>query len=196
MKAKYMSKILVILSIIVKISCMTGCYKEKSDIITKETAGEQAEEEKISTYTEGMIYVYVTGAVKKPDVYKVEKDCRIYQIIDMAGGLSEDADVSAINMADKVYDGMKINVYRIGEETLAVIQDNTNYEKDSGSGMVNINTASKDVLMTLPGIGESKAESIIRYREENGNFEKIEDIMNISGIKEGAFRKIKDFITV
>ena len=67
---------------------------------------------------------------------------------------------------------------------------------ENTSGKVNINTASKELLMTLPGIGEAKAESIIKYREENGGFKNIQDIMNISGIKEGAFQKIKDLITV
>jgi competence protein ComEA len=137
------------------------------------------------------IYVYVMGKVKNPDVYKVPEDYRIYQVIELAGGFLEEAETGNINLADKLYDGMQIRVYAIGEET---VQE---YESVyAGNTLVNINTASKEELMSLPGIGEAKAESIITYRKENGRFDSIEDIMKISGIKEGAFNKIKDYITV
>lgn len=148
------------------------------------------------TYIDGAdrtceVYVYVAGRVKNPNVYRVPEDYRIYQVIELAGGFLEDAETRNINLADKIFDGMQITVYAVGEETVQ-----TYGESVSDSSMVNINTASKEELMTLPGIGEAKAESIISYRNKNGYFSSIEDIMKISGIKEGAFEKIKGYITV
>lgn len=169
-----------------------GCA-EKPEIITEssgeaESRSETAESEKAAG---GDVYVYVTGRVKKPDVYKVSEGSRVYQLIDMAGGFEEDADTVGINLADRVYDGMKLVVYAVGE----VHEPESTFVSEK-EDVININTASKEQLMTLPGIGESKAESIIRYREETGRFNSIEDIMNISGIKEGAYNKIKELITV
>lgn len=190
MKINYVSKLMIVFTVII----LSGCENSTPEVITKESVRAEVKEEETGTaYGDDIVYVYVTGAVQNPDVYKVEKECRIYQVIDMAGGFSHDADTSAINMADKVYDGMKIVVYKKGEATIA---GDHNGVTENTSGKVNINTASKELLMTLPGIGEAKAESIIKYREENGGFKNIQDIMNISGIKEGAFQKIKDLITV
>lgn len=159
---------------------------ESNDGYTEET--ETAIREAVTPSSE--LYVYVAGRVKKPDVYKVPEGSRVYQLIELAGGFEEDADTVSINLADRVHDGMKIIVYAVGEEPAG------DADTPSQSRFVNINTASKKQLMTLPGIGAAKADSIVRYREENGYFHSIEDIMNISGIKEGAFDKIKDFITV
>lgn len=120
----------------------------------------------------------------------------------MAGGTLEDADLTSINMAELVEDSSKIEIYQV-EAEIADNGDNTTggTGKSSGSstdssGKVNINKADQTELMTLPGIGESRAGSIIAYRNEHGNFKTIEDIMNVSGIKESAFSKIKDLIKV
>ena len=107
--------------------------------------------------------------------------------IEMAGGFLVNAATSEINQAERLEDAMKIYVPTV--EEMAQLQL-------GGGGKVNINTASKEVLMTLPGIGESKAESIIQYRKENGSFKKAEEIMQISGIKESLYSKIKDLIKV
>lgn len=135
------------------------------------------------------IYVYVCGHVNNPGIVCVRQGDRIYKAIELAGGMSEDADINAINQADYVSDGQKIYVPSLGE----------NYTIQSGeevNGLININTADANSLMSLPGIGESRAEAIISYRDTNGSFGTIEDIMNVAGIKEAAFAKIKDYICV
>jgi competence protein ComEA len=134
------------------------------------------------------VYVYVCGCVNAPGVYAAGTSSRVYELIEMAGGFSEEADGSALNLADTVKDGQKILVPSLNssdEQSLS-----------AGSGLVNLNTADKQQLMTLPGIGESKADSIIAYRNNNGAFNNIEEIKNISGIKDAAYEKIKDLICV
>ena len=148
------------------------------------------------------VYVYICGEVIKPGVYELSGDSRIYEAVDAAGGFTENAARESINLASKVSDGMQITIYN-KEEAASLPAGGTSAGKNSGqdqmsgsSSLVNLNTATKEELMTLKGIGESKAEDIIRYREKSGGFKKIEDIMKISGIKEAGFQKIKDSITV
>lgn len=147
------------------------------------------------------VYVYICGEVIKPGVYELSGDGRIYEAVDAAGGFTENAARECVNLASKVSDGMQITIYN-REEAASLLADsapvgeNAGKSGTSGSGLVNLNTATKEELMTLKGIGESKAEDIIRYREKSGGFKKIEDIMKISGIKENGFQKIKDSITV
>lgn len=135
------------------------------------------------------ICVYVVGEVVNPGVYMLKSDARICDAIDAAGGFTEYAARDYLNLASKMCDGDKIVVY-----SLEQIQHNEAMSEQST--LVNINTASADKLMTLPGIGKSRANDIIKYREKNGRFETIEDIMKVSGIKESAFSKIEDLITV
>ncbi len=147
------------------------------------------------------VYVYICGEVANPGVYELSEDSRIYEAVDAAGGFTENAARESVNLASKVSDGMQITIYNKEEAAslLAVsgaVGGNNGQGGTSGSGIVNLNTATKEELMTLKGIGEAKAEEIIRYREKSGGFKKIEDIMKISGIKEAGFQKIKDDITV
>lgn len=151
--------------------------------LTSENAEESLEEAENAAY----IFVHVCGAVNQEGVYELPKGSRVYEAIDVAGGFREDADTKTVNQAELLEDEERIYVPTIGES----IQSNS--EED---GKVNINKATKEELMTLPGVGESRAESIIKYREEQGSFQKIEDIMQVSGIKEGLFDKIKDLITI
>jgi len=148
------------------------------------------------------VYVYICGEVAAPGVYELSEDSRIYEAVDAAGGFTENAARESINLASRVSDGMQITIYN-KEEAASLPAGGTSAGKNSGqdqmsgsSSLVNLNTATKEELMTLKGIGESKAEDIIRYREKSGGFKKIEDIMKISGIKEAGFQKIKDSITV
>ena len=140
-----------------------------------------------------LIYVQVSGAVEHPGVYQLPEGSRIFEAVELAGGMTDAADINALNQAELLCDGQMIYVYAIGEKELAGDETDAEPEDD---GLVNLNTASREQLMTLPGIGASKAESIIAYRKEHGAFETIEDIMNIEGIKEGVFSKIKDHIKV
>ena len=177
--------------------------------------GEQAEDENISAPENNTpedrrdvenseksgVYVYICGEVIKPGVYELSGDSRIYEAVDAAGGFTENAARECVNLASKVSDGMQITIYNREEAASLLAESATEGENagksgTSGSGLVNLNTATKEELMTLKGIGESKAEDIIRYREKSGGFKKIEDIMKISGIKENGFQKIKDSITV
>lgn len=140
--------------------------------------------------TEKEILVHVCGAVKNPGVYKIKEGSRICDIIALAGGGTSDSAVDTLNLARVLKDEERIFVPTIQEaETIEVLEK-------KGSQKINLNTATKEQLMTLSGIGEAKAEDIIAYRAENGDFQTIEDIMKISGIKEAAFQKIKDKIMV
>lgn len=157
-------------------------------------------------------YVYVCGEVFSPGVYIVSEGARIYEAVDLAGGFTQQAAESWLNLAEPVTDGMKLEI-----PSRAQVKDPSwlaqhPYGSTDGSGtvngagtrsaaspeaaLVNINTASLEELMTLKGIGSSRAEDIIRYREEAGGFTKIEDIMKVPGIKNTAFQKIKENITV
>lgn len=140
------------------------------------------------TQTAG-IYVYVCGYVNNPGIVCVRQGDRIYRAIELAGGMSENADINAINQADYLSDGQKIYVPSVGENY-------TSQMNETANGLININTADAGSLTSLPGIGESRAEAIINYRDTNGPFGTIEDIMNVAGIKEAAFEKIKDYICV
>ncbi|MBQ6622462.1 MAG: helix-hairpin-helix domain-containing protein [Mogibacterium sp.] len=151
---------------------------------------EDASDAETQTFTTG--YVDISGAVNVPGVYQVTSETRLYELIEKAGGLKETADIDQINQASFVEDGMKIIIPEIGQ---TVPEDAGAAGVTRGAGKVNINTADKAVLMTLPGIGEAYAERIIEYRSSEP-FKKIEDLKNISGIGEATFNKLKDLITV
>ena len=139
------------------------------------------------------IYVHICGEIKKPGVYTFEKEPRVIDVVEKAGGFTKKAKQDCVNMAQLVADGTQLFI--AGKEKVSQ-QREQEAKEESDSGKVNINTASKEELMTLSGIGESKAAQILTYRETIGRFAKIEDIKNISGIKDGVFSKIKDYITV
>ncbi len=144
--------------------------------------------------------VHVCGEVANPGIYELPAGSRIYEAVKAAGGFTENAAEESVNLASPIEDGVQIRIYSKEEaETLAAGAAPFDGFEASGEGkepVVNLNTATKEELMTLSGIGESRAEDIIRYREENGGFQNIEDIMKVSGIKDAAFQKIKDRITV
>ena len=170
---------------------LVGCQKKDVEQLSLELskveeADEQAEESIEHTESTAYIYVYVCGAVNLEGVYELPSGSRVYEAVEAAGGFREDADKSNVNQAEVLEDEERIYVPVVGEEM------QTESDKE---GKININKASKEELMTLPGVGESRAESIIQYREENGAFRSVEDIMQVSGIKEGLFEKIKDMIT-
>jgi len=148
----------------------------------------------------------VCGAVLSPGVYEMPYGARVVAAIEAAGGFVENAAVDYLNLARVLSDGEKLMVPTM-EEAEALKETEASGKvsvgavsqggSENGAGLsININTATKEELMELPGIGESKALSIIAYREENGAFGSIEEIMLVSGIKEGAFAKIKAYIRV
>ncbi len=147
-----------------------------------------------STAVEEYIDVFVSGHVNNPDVYTLKKGSIINEAVKMAGGFSEGACKDYVNLAKKLEGGEHIVIPGVDEVESAKFQLSTEEVSDSqGIVLVNINTATKEELMSLPGIGERKADSIIEYRKSK-TFSSPEDIMNISGIKEAAFNKIKDKI--
>ncbi|MFR6392430.1 MAG: helix-hairpin-helix domain-containing protein [Roseburia sp.] len=126
---------------------------------------------------------------------KWQKGARVCDVLELAGGLKDAAAKEALNQAEPVVDGQMIKVP--DQETYLLQQTGSaDSAAEPEDGRINLNTASKEQLMTLSGIGESKAETIISYREKNGAFQTIEDLMNIPGIKNGVFEKIKDNIRV
>ena len=142
------------------------------------------------------MYVDISGEVNNPGVYIVEPETRLFEVIQKAGGLTDDADTNQINQADFVEDGEKIIIPSSNTTTDSnhnIITESV--EIPSNSGIININTASKDQLMTVSGIGEVTAEKIIEYRSKH-RFKKKEDIMNIKGIGNAKFEKMKDEICV
>lgn len=147
--------------------------------------------------TEGAaVYVYVCGAVNAPGVYELSGDARVFEALESAGGMTGDASLESVNLARAVVDGEQIYVPTVEEAARGTGVGTESNIKSAEQSKVNINTASRDELMTLTGIGEAKAESIIRYREEHGAFKSVEELMEIEGIKEGVFNKIKDDITI
>lgn len=151
------------------------------------------------------IYVHITGEIKYPGVYEMETGDRVFQLVEKAGGLTENADISSINLSKKLVDGEKITIF--AKKTSVVTENlsssgnlynppiSTNSSTNS-SNLININTASQKELEELPGIGPTLSQRIIEYREKNGYFQTIEDIKKVSGIGDKKFEAIKDLITV
>ena len=135
------------------------------------------------------VVVYVVGEVNEPGIFEVEDGTRVYEVLEMAGGVTEDADTSRMNLAKIVVDEEKINVPK---KVIITVESET----AEVGGLVNINTANADKLSTLSGIGKSTANKIIQYRNENGYFDTIEDLMKVSGIGENKFNAIKEDITI
>lgn len=155
---------------------------------------------------EDTIIVHITGGINKPGIVRLKENSRIEDAIEAAGGLSEDSDITDVNLAYVLEDGVKIRIPTIddnkNEEESYIIEDsgkNVILEDNSegtSSSMVNINKANQTELETLPGIGPSLATRIIEYRESNGKFSKKEDIKNVTGIGDSKYANIEDLITV
>lgn len=194
---------------------------KQNEIVSNEMVKEDEPKEKVVIKD---LYVDIKGAINKPDVYKLQDGARIIDVINMAGGLIDTADTSLLNLSKKVTDEMVIIIYtkdeinafkknnETKEEVIKYIEKEcvcpdpslngacANEESDTvdtpDSSLISLNTATKDQLMTLSGIGESKANSIIEYRTLNGPFKSIEDLKNITGIGDSIFDQIKDYITI
>ena len=156
--------------------------------------------EEVQTEQSTVLYADICGAVQEPGVYELKEGARIFQLIEQAGGLREDADLTSVNQAEKVTDGMKVRIYT-KEEAASLPQqiwESTAESEQTAltSAKININSADIAQLTQLTGIGEARAANIIAYRTEHGRFLTIEEIMNVSGIKESTFQKIKDQIVV
>ncbi len=154
------------------------------------------------------IKIYIKGEIEKPGLYEIGADVRLAELIEIAGGATQNANIDALNLAAILTDGTTIKIPAIGseEEIDPTIVDKSDYSysassESSGSdkitsGTININSASVSELMRLPGVGESTAEKIVSYRNANGEFLAIEEIMNISGIGQKKFESMKPFLRV
>ncbi len=144
---------------------------------------------------EEYIYVDIKGEVINPNVYKIQKGLRVIDVINLAGGLTEESDTSNINLSKIVTDEMVIVIKSKNNEEVYIDSDVDINNNNNNNQLIDINTCTIDELLTLPGIGESKANNIIEYRKKN-KFNTINDIMNVSGISESLFNKIKEYIKV
>ncbi len=142
------------------------------------------------------IRIYVTGHVKHPGVLTVNEDCRLTDALTLAGGALEGADLTRINLAERVRDEGMYYIPLIGEDVPAVSSLSTMTHVSSPDGKVNINTADQRLLETLDGIGPARAQKIIEYREINGGFTHLEELLNISGIGDKILAGLRERVTL
>lgn len=193
---------------------LPGCGRQEPEILLEEE--QRADAEKVTGVPESEItpeitkppkdiFVDVCGAVVKPGVYRMPFDSRVFQAVEVAGGFLPEAAGSYVNQALPLNDGQQIyvptkeeaekNGEALADDVFAGAETGENSQPEE-SGKVNLNTADAAALQTLSGIGESKAQAILAYREEHGGFSSIEELMDVPGIKENTFIKIKDKIAV
>lgn len=163
-------------------------YNEEDELDT----GEKIDGESMEDLNSKLI-VHIAGSVKKPGILELEPGSRVVDAIEMCGGLTEDASLDSINLARKLQDEEKIYIPKLGEELEEEVD--LRVESTGLGNLIDINTAGKEELISLPGIGDKTADKIIDYREGN-LFKTIEDIKNVSGIGEKKFEAIKDMIKV
>ena len=228
-KYRYRKQILVvILFILLTTSCISlyvvkfdkskekDSKKDREIVLTEKKEVKEKNKEKT---TNTKIMVDIKGEVVNPGIYTLEDDQRVIDVINMAGGITKNADTSVLNLSKKLKDEMVIIVYSYYEvknfsyikevekkvqtecskgindiENDACIEESSDSEESPS--LISINTATKEELMKLTGIGEKKAEDIIKYREENGLFSQIEDVKNVPGIGESLYEKIKNSIEI
>ena len=165
------------------------------EVVIENTESTEMEEE----IEEEKIAIHMTGCVKNPGIIELEEGARIDDAIQLAGGLTEEADLTNVNLAYRVEDGQKIYIPSIHDiEEKEIIQENQEeiFGKENETGKVNINTAKQTELETLPGIGPTIALRIIEYRKENGEFTDIEELKEVEGIGEAKWEQIKDFVEI
>ena len=197
----------------------------KEDTTSNENQKEEVSQNQVENGTdsdaageqEHEIYVHICGAVKNPGVYQATSTSRLIDVVQQAGGLEEDAAEEFINLAQSVVDGKQFYIpnrsdvdekdamdyvatHATEEEGNSdITEDKNEYNNENQrekTKLIDLNQATKEELMTIPGIGDAKAQLILDYRQDNGGFHTIEDVMNIRGIKQGLFQKMKDYITV
>ena len=195
--------------------CICACGKDTASYISFEEKGslEQEEADTQENSSESLqseekservlLYVYICGAVKKPGVYTLPEGSRVCELFEAAEGLTKEAATDYWNQARLLVDGEMIYVPTMEEaeeRQMGRLDSSSDWndltDVDNKNGKINLNTASVEQLMEIPGIGEAKARAIVQYRETNGAFSSIEEVMNIEGIKEGVFSKMKEYIVV
>lgn len=210
--------VLVILIIIYLFTKDNTVYSDYSNLYPEENNVAVVENEiKADEVPKNLIYVYVAGEVNNPSVVELEEGQRVADAIEKAGGLTDSGEIKNINLAYKLKDGEKLYIPSLDEVIKSEEEDadiayitsgingeingttsnsGNNSENSTNNGLININTATQTELETLDGIGPSTAKKIIDYREENGKFNSIEDIQNVSGIGDAKYAAIKNDICV
>jgi competence protein ComEA len=202
----YEHKIYLIIAVIISFVAIYYFFEERKssseinveDIVHTEINEEAAQPPQNQIQEPESFIVDVKGQVKMPGVYASSQDERVIDVVQRAGGLTENADESKVNFAEHVQDAMVIYIPAKGEEG-SIPQGLASDSSATGGtkqGKINLNKADENELQNLPGIGPSKAAAIIEYRETNGAFKSVEDLKNISGIGDKTFDKLKDLITV
>lgn len=204
MKYKF---ILIAIAVIVFCSLLIGCANREAYVFYEDEASDKNIEpidtddidllqddivEKTTT-----IYIDICGAVRYPGVYLLNKDARLFEAVEAAGGLTQDASSEAINQAELLSDGQKIYIMnRVEWEQKKEADSGNDLETLIDDGLININSATESELCTLPGIGATRAKAIKEYREKNGGFSTIEEIQKVPGIKNGTYDKISNMIKI
>lgn len=197
-KKKNLIKVLLVVLLLVAAGVIYSCTAgrkspEKTQVVQEESTVETESEPQTESR---MICVHVCGSVEEPGVYYLPQGSRVHEAVELAGGLSEDADSQYVNLAKEAEDGSQIYIPSLKEVEQGQIGEPEGSREEADDGLVNINTATVEELKSLPGIGEVKAKAILSYRERVGTFSSIEDIMNVAGIKANSFEQIRDLIKV
>lgn len=150
----------------------------------------------VFTDIQELIKVYITGEITYPGVYEIVKGARLEDVVELAGGVTADADLNKINLAKKVIDEQHVIIPKFGESELIGDNSAESIQESETSTKININTADKNMLMTLPGVGQSIADAIISYRESFGGFRNIEELKNVYKIGEKSYARLKEFVKV
>ena len=200
-------RIAVIAIVVITALLLFGGNGEKDEIVV-ETEGETQElliNEKADAVADmqttepqasaAKLIVDISGCIKSPGVYEIADGTRLHEVIELAGGLTQDADINAINQAELVADGQKILI-PVKAEEVDVESSHASTGGSRNNGKININQADSSALQEIPGVGPATADKIIQYREANGRFQSIEDIKNVNGIGDKTFEKMKDQICV
>lgn len=189
--------------IIVAIVVLGGIFymkkEEPLDVQTEadfEQAIEHVDEEFEAEQLDTSIIVDIKGEVQKPGVYEVDQHVRVSDAISIAGGFTEDADQTNMNLAQRVHDEMVIIVPKEGEEIISVSTPGETTTTDEDRNKIRINQATLEEIQTLNGIGPKKAQAIIDYREEHGSFQSVEDLIEVNGIGEKTVENMKESIIV
>jgi competence protein ComEA len=171
---------------------------EQTDLIVAQAASDaQAAPETTSEPAEdALVVVYISGAVRAPDVYQLPKQARIKDLVVAAGGFAADAAPEQINLAERLSDGQHIHVPRLGEPAATTDSSGAAQDQPAAQQLLDINTAGQAELDGLPGIGQALAQRIIDYRTSNGAFKSVDDLRNVKGIGPALFEKIAPLITV
>ena len=193
MRGKWIKMCIIVFGLLLCSACSKKEEKKVLEEVQELEAPSEEEQRKTSEPEADTIYVYVCGQVKCPGVYELKNSSRLYEAVDAAGGMTKAAADTYLNQAESLKDGQK--VYVPSKEEIQTM-DVPVSEEAPEDGKVDLNQASKEELMTLSGIGEARADAILKYRQDHGGFRSAEELKEVEGIKDGIYDKIKEQIKV